>query len=221
MRASDLKPASTFAQQFGVKCLAYGPPGSGKTPLCNTAPRPILLTVEPGMLSMRGSTIPTWQAHTWPRIVEFFDWFLKSPEAKNYDTLCIDSVSQMAEIHLELMLTKHAHGLKAYGEMAEAINEKLNSLFFLREKHIYLIAKMADNGQRKTPYFPGKELNVKIPHMYDEVLYIGLARVPGVAGEVKAIRTKELSDVLARDRSGKLDELEYPDLAALFTKAMS
>jgi AAA domain len=62
MQAKDLRPAGSFAQQYGVKMIAYGPPGAGKTPLINTAPRPILLIVEPGMLSMKGSTVPSWDA---------------------------------------------------------------------------------------------------------------------------------------------------------------
>ena len=53
MNINDLKPASALALRLGVKCVAYGPPGSGKTPISNTAPNPVMLVTEPGMLSMR------------------------------------------------------------------------------------------------------------------------------------------------------------------------
>src|SRR5512147_1136630 len=107
MQITDLKPAKQFAQQFGVKTICYGPPGSAKTPTINTAPRPVLLATEPGLLSMRGSEVPTWIAPTKDKIDEFMKWFEHSSEAKNFDTLAIDSISQMCSIALES--SKKAH----------------------------------------------------------------------------------------------------------------
>src|SRR5258708_31296058 len=72
MNIKDLKPANEHAQNFGVKAIIFGPAGCGKTPILNTAPRPVLLATEAGLLSMRGSTIPTYEAYTSQRIDEFF-----------------------------------------------------------------------------------------------------------------------------------------------------
>lgn len=224
MNASQLKPAGQLAGRFGVKALVYGPPGTGKTPILNTAPRPVLLAVEPGLLSMRGSTIPTWEGYTTAAIMEFFAWFTTSAESKNYDTLGVDSVSQMAEIILKDKLLTNKDGRKAYGEMSRAVMEIMNGLYFFPQKHIYLIAKethlelLGTNMRR--PYFPGQDLNVKVPHLYDEILHLAPATVPGV-GITTAFRTKGEFDVMARDRSGRLAQFEPPDLAALFTKCMT
>lgn len=100
MQMSQLKPASQLARRYGVKSVVFGSPGSGKTPLINTAPRPVLLVTEPGMLSMRGSNVPAWEAYSPALITEFFEWFMKSREAANFDTLGIDSISNIAEIIL-------------------------------------------------------------------------------------------------------------------------
>ena len=225
MKVSQLKPAAQLAQRFGVKALAYGGPGTGKTPLANTAPRPVLCVVEPGMLSMRNSNIPAWEAHDVPRINEFFDWLFESAEAKNFDTVCVDSISQLAEIILTDELKKNRDGRKAYGEMSRAVMKIVNGLYYLQQKHVYLIAKqtIVDEGgiMRKKPYFPGQELNVRIPHLYDEILHIGLNQVAGMTKPAIGIRTCETFDIMARDRSGRLAELEPPDLSALFAKAMS
>lgn len=78
MDIRDLKAASEHAQNFGVKAIIYGPAGTGKTPILNTAPRPVLLATEAGLLSMRGSNIPTYEAYTSQRIDEFFKWFFNS-----------------------------------------------------------------------------------------------------------------------------------------------
>lgn len=225
MNVNQLQPASKLAQRFGVKCVLFGGPGSGKTPLLNSAPRPVLCVTEPGLLSMRNSSIPTWEAYTRDKILEFCDWLFRSPEAKNFDTVAFDSVSQIAELILtdELNPKKNKDGRAAYGKMSIAVMEIANALYYLPNKHICLIAKQGteDGTGLKKPFFPGQDLNVKIPHLYDEILHLGLNTVPGVNGPIKAIRTLQNFEVMARDRSGRLAELEPPDLTLLFNKAMS
>lgn len=224
MQQKDLKPAGSFAQQYGVKMVGYGPPGSGKTPISNSAPRPVLLICEPGMLSMRGSTIPAWDGFTVERIDEFFKWIFTSTEAKNFDTICVDSISQMADIKLARSKLANPHGLKAYGEMAEWVYKHLADLYYTRNKHTYLIAKEGEhttNGvQQKRLIFPGKELNSSVPHLYDLIGRVAKVTIPGMNGLTQAVQTVENFNGFARDRSGKLNEYEPPNLANIFAKAM-
>jgi len=223
MDIKSLRPATDFAKLYGVKTLVYGPPGSGKTPLINTAPKPVLLACEPGLLSMRGSTVPTFQAFTAKSIDEFFDWLFGSTETKNFDTVCIDSTSQMAEIYLQEAKKNNRHGLKAYGEMAEATLKHLERLYFLPYKHTYLIAKETINNDgnisTKRPYFPGQQLNTEVPHKYDCVLRMAIHNVPGV-GQVKAFRCIASLEEMARNRTGTLNEFEQPDFTAIVNKCM-
>lgn len=230
MQARDLRPARDFAQSYGVKAVIYGPPGGGKTPVINTCPRPVLLACEPGLLSMRNSNVPTWQGETAERVDDFFKWFFESIETKNFDTLAIDSTSQMAEIYLQAALTGKSasgnkkHGLAAYGDMATRTLEQLNGVYFTREKHTYLIAKqeiITEGGiSCKRPYYLGKQLPVEIPHKYDEILQLDTQNVPGV-GQVKAFRCIGSIDVVARDRTGMLNEFEEPNFEKLIRKCMS
>jgi hypothetical protein len=237
MQQSNLKPAGQLAQRFGVKAILYGKPGTGKTPLMNTAPRPVLLATEPGLLSMRNSQVPTWDAFNPERIEEFFKWFFESKEAANFDTLGVDSGSQLAEIILAQEQNRQKDGRKAYGELSRRCMVYFDQLFFMPQKHIVLICKQTQAETGKTivqangafnveftyqaqPYFPGNDLNVKVPHRYDEILYMAEATVPGQQRPVMALRTKGTAEILARDRSGNLAELEPPDLSALFQKAM-
>lgn len=225
MNISNLRPANQLAQRFGVKCVCYGGPGSGKTPLVNTAPRPVLCVVEPGLASMRTSSVPAWIADTPERIDEFFKWFLNSNEVRNFDTVCVDSISQMAEIYVTRFLKQNKHGKAAYGDMSRAMMEHINGMYFMPEKNIYLIAKetiVEEGGTRKKrPYFPGQDLNVKVPHLFDEVLHLGMKTVPGFVQSIMALQTRETFDTMARDRTGKLNEYEEPNLSKLFQKAMS
>lgn len=220
MQASNLKPASEFAQLYGCKAIVYGAPGSAKTPLINTAPRPVMLACEPGMLSMRGSNVPTCQAFTPEACDDFFKWFFNSKEVANYDTLAIDSVSQLADIYLQAALKKLKHGLQAYGSMATSVMDHMRPLFFFPQKHTYLICKQSVGEGMARPMFPGNQLNVEIPHMYDFILHLGIKNVPGI-GQVKAFQCNESFDFLCRNRTGNLSDYEQPDFGALVRKAMS
>lgn len=226
MNIKDLRPASSLARRYGVKCVVYGGPGSGKTPLIKTAPRPILLVVEPGMLSARSKefdNIPAFEAFTADKIDDFFKWFFESKEAANFDTLGVDSITQVAEIFLNNELARNKDGRRAYGEMARNIKTKLDTMYYFPNKHIYLIAKQGeeDTTKKKRPYFPGQELNVYAPHLFDEILHIGLETIPGIIKPTPAFRTKESFDFMARDRSGNLNEFEPTDLNLIFNKVMA
>lgn len=217
--------AGDFANQFGVKSIVYGPPGGGKTPLIGTAPRPVLLAIEPGLLSMKNSTIPTAFAQKPGDVEEFVRWLQQSAEAKQFDTVGIDSGSQHAENILDEELSKKSSsgkkvdGKAAYGEMSKRAMDLFDTLYYLREKHVVLICKESHGDGQKRPYFPGKDLDTKVPHRYDEILRLAKTFVQGV-GDVPALRAKEAYDAFARDRTGKLAEFEQPNLTALFNKLM-
>jgi len=223
MDIRNLRPATEFAQNFGIKAIVYGPPGSSKTPTINTAPRPVLLACEPGLLSMRGSQVPTYQAFDARSLDEFFAWLFNSNETKAFDTVGIDSISQMAEIYLIDAKRNNKHGLKAYGEMAENSLKHLEKLFYMPYKHTYLIAKESstnDNGiVQRRPYFPGQQLPTEVPHKFDCILRLAIHNVPGV-GQTKAFRCQGSLEEMARNRTGTLNEFEEPDFGALIKKAM-
>lgn len=230
MNMNEFRPARDFARKYGAKSICFGKPGVGKTPITNTAPRPLLMVCEPGMLSMRNSTIPAIDCFTPERIDEFFQWLFGSREASNFDTIAIDSISQMAEIYLDRELTgkskggNKVDGRAAYGNMSRKVMEHLNGLFFMQAKHTYLICKLGyrevEGANMRVPYFPGQELPVKVPHLYDVILNLDIHSIPSV-GTHKAFRCAASYDTVARDRSGNLAEFEPCDLTALFNKVMA
>ena len=224
MNIKDLLPAGKFAQQFGVKAICYGGPGVGKTPIFGTAPRPLLLATEPGLLSMKGSNVPTYRAFTEKEIDAFFLWFFESNEVKNFDTLGIDSTSQMADIYLQEAKKTIKHGLQQYGYMAERTMNHLRRLYFKENVHTYLIAKQqtetVNNIQIRKPYYPGQQLPIELPHMFDAILHLAKVSIPNV-GETLAFRCQSSYDTVARDRTGKLNEYEPPNFADIIRKCMS
>lgn len=231
MDIRDLKAASEHAQNFGVKAIVYGPAGTGKTPILNTAPRPVLLATEAGLLSMRGSNIPTYEAYTSQRVDEFFKWFFNSTETKNFDTLGIDSGSQIADIYLNAAMQgtskqgNKKHGMAAYGEMATNTMEHLRTLYYTRYKHVYMICKEQiadiDFQSLRRPYFPGQVLPVDVPHLYDFIIRLAKTNVPGIMGETLAFQCNGTMNIMARNRTGNLNDYEQPHFGLLVEKAMT
>ena len=222
MQLSDLRPVSNYAVKYGAKAIVYGGAGSGKTPIAvSTAPRPIMIICEPGMLSVAKFNVAAISAFTVADINDRFAWIFGSNETKNFDTICIDSISQMCEIILTDELNKNKDGRKAYGELSRKVMEKLNGLYFMPEKHLYLICKqqiMVDSNYKR-PFFPGQDLPIKVPHLFDFILHLGIQNVPGV-GQVSAFRCNQSIDVLARSRTGNLNDFEKPHFGELITKAL-
>lgn len=236
MNINDLKPAHSLAKRYGVKVTLFGDAGSGKTPLAaTTSPNPLILFSEAGSASLRNCNVPAFEAFTAKAIKDFFEWFLKSSEPKRFDTLIIDSFSHVAEIILKEKEKQIKHGMQAYGAMNDEVLNYANDMFYFPQKHIILIAKqtVVENGKQKVieggevinepimqkrPYFPGKELNTKLPHLFDSTWH--LSEIFANGSLHKAVRTKATAEIFARDRAGNLDELEPAHFGNLFLKSM-
>lgn len=227
MNYNDFKPIGALAQNFGVKSVVFGKPGTGKTPLLLTAPNCGAMCVEPGLLSVRGQNYPMAIArYTRAEIEDFFAWLFGSAEPKQkFQTIAIDSVSQWAEIELAFQKGKNRDGRAAYGEMANNVIQKLEKLYFMPNMNIVLLCKLevtdgGENGMVQRPYFPGKELHVRVPHMFDEIFWLDYFDIPGY-GRQRALRTWPTFNAVCRDRSGRLAEYEPPNLADVFAKCLS
>lgn len=228
MNINDLVPVYSLVQRYGTKAVLYSGPGMGKTPLVLTAESPVICFTEPGFLSVRKSQGPAYPAFTYKAIKEFWLWAIESQEARQFGTFCCDSISQMAEIILAEEFEAQATGKSkvnkdpraAYGEMSKKVIEIMTWIYFAPNFDALLIAKEGqreiDGIQKASPYFPGQDLNIKIPHLFDSVWRIENTSTP--TGTQRVIRTSASFTAFARDRSGNLAELEPCDIKYLFIK---
>lgn len=221
----DIKPVSSYAKRNGAKILSYGPPGGGKTPSMLTAPNPFLILLEKGTMSIRNSNAASFQPKDAREIDDVFDWIARSKEAQQFDTICVDSLSAMAEMYLHHAknVAKISHGLQQYGFMAEGVRRNVDVLYYTWPKHVYGICQMdtltlEGGSTSKRPGFPGKDLAQYVPHLFDIILYCDKQQVPGFPQPQLAFRTAKTFGVEARDRSGTLAELEPQNLANLIAK---
>lgn len=227
----DAKPMSQLSDNSGAKVLLYGPPGSGKTPSVIAAPRPIVCLTEAGALSVKNnplaSKIPGVPLFSPQAIRDFFAWFKSSTEVRHFDTIIIDSFSQLAEILVkEYLGGKSKSGAKvdgkaAYGDMARECMEYAEAMHYRMGINIICIAKQGVFQEMGTdftkPVFPGKDLNVRMPHLFDEIIHIGQHPECSVVDK-STLQCRASFNILARDRSDTLAQYEHADFASLFQK---
>lgn len=206
----------------GVKILVHGQAGIGKTCLCASLPDPIIISVESGLLSLASLDIPVIEVKTLDDLGEAHEWLSKSDEAKKYRSICLDSVSEIADVVLNDEKNKEKDPRKAYGNMQDIMADVLRAFRDLSGKNIYFSAKqerVQDESGRLLfgPSMPGQKLAQQIPYLFDEVFaYQVVKDTNGVPTRMLLTQPDGIS--VAKDRSGKLDMFEAPDLGAIINK---
>src|SRR5438309_7363158 len=97
--AIQIQDTKTASLKHGVKCMVYGASGVGKTRLLASAPAPIILSAENGLLSLRGYSLPFIQIKNIDQLLEAYNYLI-STKGQQFHTICLDSVSEIAEVCL-------------------------------------------------------------------------------------------------------------------------
>ena len=205
----------------GAKIVVYGQAGSGKTTLIKTLPNPIILSAEGGLLSISDANLPYVEIDSMEALREAYQWATESDEAKQFETIALDSISEIAEVVLiaEKKIAKDPR--QAYGALQEQMGEIIRAFRNL-PKHVYFTAKCekaTDEAGRilYSPTMPGAKLGQQLPYFVDEVLALRVEKdQEGVPRRALMCESDGLWQ--AKDRSGKLDAWEAPDLGAIIKK---
>jgi len=220
----SLKLTSTAQIVQYVNILCYGESGTGKTMLCNTAHKPLILSAEGGLLSLAEFDLPVFEIDGRNQLNDAYDWLKSSKEAKDkYDTICIDSISEIAEILLaeEKASTKDIR--QAYGTMAELMTITIRAYRNL-PFHTYFTAKVKKVVDEQTgatsfmPSVPGQLLLNNLPYLFDEVLRLEIGKMPTTKEKYRYLDTIGDRRYIAKDRSGRLAPQEEPNLKNLIHK---
>lgn len=206
----------------GVKLLVYGAAGAGKTVLASTLPEPIILSAEGGLLSLQALDLPYIAISTMDDLHEAYAWASQSEEASQYKSIALDSLSEIAEVVLNAEKKIAKDPRQAYGAMQEQMTDLIRAFRDLPGKHVYMSAKMekaADEMGRVSyaPSMPGNKTAQQLPYFFDEVLALRVERdEQGVAQ--RALMCDGDGLWIAKDRSGRLDAWEAPNLGDIITK---
>jgi len=216
----NLKSTSTV-KSGSIKMLAYGQAGSGKTSLIPTLPAPVILSAEGGLLSISHKEIPFLDISDMDALREAYKWLAESDEAKQFASVAIDSISEIAEVCLgkEKALAKDPRA--AYGEMQTTMAEIIRSFRDL-PRHILMTAKLEkaqDEMGRMlySPSMPGNKTGQSLPYYFDIVAALRVEKdAEGVTQRAMMLESDGMWQ--AKDRSGKLDQWEAPDLGDIIKK---
>lgn len=219
--AINVKTTGSLAAN-GVKVLVYGQAGAGKTSLVKTLPNPIVLSAEGGLLSIQDADLPYIEISDMDTLKEAYKWLTEADEAKAFQSVALDSISEIAEVVLNAEKKATKDPRQAYGAMQEQMADIIRAFRDLPGRHVYMSAKLEKTQDEMgrvlyAPSMPGNKTGQALPYFFDEVLALRVEK-DSEGGTQRALMCDSDGLWLAKDRSGKLDMWEAPDLSAVFAK---
>jgi len=211
-----------LAERSGINILVHGPSGAGKTVLSTTAGEPtLIISAEGGLLSIQ-------DAADYIDAVEITDMdslrqvFVKLKEGMDYKWVVIDSISEVGEVLLATEKAKTRDPRQAYWVLIDEMQRLIRAFRDLP----YNVVVTAKQDRQKDevsgtmlygPSMPGAKLAIQIPYFFDEVFALRVEK--SEEGETyRVLQTARDIQYEAKDRSGKLDTYEKPDLAHIRAK---
>jgi len=111
---------------------------------------------------------------------------------------------------------------QAYGAMQEQMADIIRTFRDLPGRHVYMSAKLEKTQDEMgrvlyAPSMPGNKTGQALPYFFDEVLALRVEK-DGEGVTQRALMCDSDGLWMAKDRSGKLEAWEAPDLGAIIAK---
>ena len=205
----------------GIKMLVYGAAGTGKTYLIPTLPSPVILSAEGGLLSISHHNIPFVEIKNMETLREAYAWLTDSEEAKQFESVAIDSISEIAEVCLGHEKKVNKDPRAAYGEMQTVMAEAIR-LFRDLPRHVFMTAKLEKSQDELgrmlySPSMPGNKTGQALPYQFDIVAALRVEKdAEGVTQRALMCATDGLWQ--AKSRVKNVEAWEAPDLGEIISK---
>ena len=224
-KTSDVKT------QF-VKMLLFGVAGVGKTVFASTAPKPLILDAEGGLLSIADKDIDYIPIKLWSDIEEVFMEIVGGKISN--DTIIIDSLTEVSKKSMDAILGGVVNGNTTVSEKVipsqhdwmQNIEEVRRLVRAFRDlpKHIIMTCLCRDEKNEITgsvsrkPAVSAKSLADDIVGYFDVVGYEETDNENNRWILTQPYKCRQGYFVPAKDRSGKLETFEEPDFSKIVKK---
>lgn len=226
--AIKLTTTAQAAADNGLKVLVHGPAGAGKTMLCGTTGEPtVIISAEGGLLSLRGADIPVIEVASIDDVHEAYRFITESADAAHFRWVCLDSISEIAEVCLAAEKARTKDPRQAYGALADQMWGLIRAFRDLPGRNVYFSCKQervqdqATGAQMYFPSLPGAKLGQGIGYFFDEVFALRVEPLSEGTGVARWLQTGRDYTHEAKDRSGSLEMFEPCDLGAIANKVRS
>lgn len=224
-----------------IKMIIFGCSGSGKTTLCSTINEPtLIISAESGLLSLahkdcdvieintddNGEIIP--KEKRIDRLVEVYRYLLTEECSKKYKWICIDSLTEIGQNlyeKLKCIYPEKKDSINLWGDYFNTIRGLIKSFRDLNKYNILFTAlslnEKDDIGRQSIAIDINGKISQQLPQFFDEVLYLHIRKGENNTTE-RRLLCKPIEYVpIVKDRSGKLEDLEEPNLEKIINKIRS
>ena len=217
----EIKSLDESIKNNGIKVLCFSSSGSGKTSMLKTAGKTLMISLENGELALSGAkNIDVLSPKNMTELKQAYK--IAMDNVDKYDTVAIDSLTELGEMILAELkrdpeFNSMKDGVKLWGKYSDDMYAIAKAFRDLKGVNVVLIAlaetRKENFEDRLYPMIPAQKVQLKLPALYDEVLYLAVDE----AGN-RSILTQPTSSVVCKDRSGKLSPVEAPSFEVIFNK---
>lgn len=220
--------------------IVYGESGVGKTSLARTVPKnALIINAENGLKSLKGSNIDVYditvdatgkkldRKYRFEKLIHLLKLLNGEEFKQKYSWLVFDSLTEITQCLVEFLKQKHPEAkdaLKLWGEYNEHVQNFIKELRDFEPYNILILALESYDKDEVGRRFVGIDINGKvstrIPALFDECFH--MKSFTNDKGEEKRfLITSKYENNIAKDRSGKLEKFENPNISEIVNKMNS
>lgn len=223
----DIKKTNEIAPTK-INCLIYAPSGNGKTTLLGTLEeKTLIVSLESGLLSLMGKEIDYVDIEGSDGLEKINHIRKILPEIMNSDyvNVCFDSMTEISAAFLDCAKAEFPdarQSLPRYGLYNEMMTKFIKVTRDMNKNVFYTALEKCDKdevGRRfLLPEITGS-ISSKCVAYFDLVFNLQVFEKDGE--KVRALLTGAKDGYVCKDRSGKLDEYEKPNLQDIINKVFN